>query len=351
MSNRVLRAIAAVLVLTAAFAVTAGGPARAALVETDVVVTGAGPGGGPHVRLWNTDGSDTGIGFFAYDPGFRGGVDVVMADVTGDGTDEIITGAGPGGGPHVRVFSSTGTALGGFFPYAVGFTGGVFVGAAQIDEDDAWEIVTGAGAGGGPHVKIFDWSGSTGTEARSFFPFDPAFKGGVQATGVWTDPVATTQNIVAAAGPGGGPHVRVVTATGSPTPTSFFPYATDFRGGVNVAVADLNGDDQSEIITGPGPGGGPHVRAFNTDGTPHPPTNFFAYASTFRGGADVGGYYQAADALSESIVTGAGPGGGPHVKGFNENNTTTALSLFAYASNFTGGVRVAGGLALVDDGT
>ena len=76
-----------------------------------------------------------GPGFMAYDPAFTGGARVA-ATTDADGSLIIVTGVGSGGGAHVRVFrlDNPGTGLvtglgGGFFAYDIGFTGGVNVGA------------------------------------------------------------------------------------------------------------------------------------------------------------------------------------------------------------------------------
>jgi hypothetical protein len=37
-------------------------------------------------------------------------------------------------------------------------------------------------------------------------------------------------------------------------------YSPNFQGGVYVAAGDVNGDGTPDIITGPGSGGGAHVR-------------------------------------------------------------------------------------------
>jgi hypothetical protein len=142
------------------------------------------------------------------------------------------------------------------------------------------------------------------------------------------------------AGAGGLPIVKVYDA-GSHLIKSFLAYASAFRGGVRVATADVTGDGVLDIITAPGPGGGPHVRVF--DGVTFAVVKeFMAYDPLFTGGVFVAAARMNAQDANAEIITGAGAGGGPHVKVFDGATGATLSSFFAYDAAFRGGVSVAG---------
>ena len=116
--------------------------------------------------------------FDAFDPAFTGGVYVALGDVTGDQVADAVVGAGPGSPPQVKVFDGvTGLEIRSFLAYDHEFAGGVRVAVGDVTGDGRADIVTGAGPGGQPHVKVFD--GVTGLEYRSFLAYDPGFAGGV----------------------------------------------------------------------------------------------------------------------------------------------------------------------------
>jgi hypothetical protein len=65
----------------------------------------------------------------AYTESFTGGVRVAVNDGNGDGIADIVTGAGPSGGPHVKAFSFPALdLLFSFYSGEQSNTGGVFVG-------------------------------------------------------------------------------------------------------------------------------------------------------------------------------------------------------------------------------
>jgi hypothetical protein len=301
------------------------------------IIVGAGPGAGPHVKAFSGfSGAET-KSFAPYSASFQGGVRVATGDVNGDGLADIVTGAGPGAGPHVKVFDgSTGAELRSFFAYDGAFSGGVFVAAGDVDGDTFADVITGAGAGGAPHVKVFD--GATGAEVSSFNAYGPSFPGGVQvaAGDVNNDGFA---DIVTGAGAGGGPHVKVFDGVSGAELRSFFAYDGGFQGGVNVAAGDVDGDGFSDIITGVASGGAPHVKVFSGQ-TGSELQSFIAYSFSIDAGVTVAAGDINGDGKVE-IITGAGAGAGPHVKVFNGQTGAELQSFFAFDRGFTGGVFVA----------
>jgi len=118
--------------------------------------------------------------FFAYDSGFHGGVFVAAADFNGDGKADVVTGAGPGGGParHASSAGRTRPRLFNFFAYDAGFHGGVFVAAGERDRRrHARRGDRGPAPAAGRPSRRFD--GKTGAELLSFYAFDAKYAGGV----------------------------------------------------------------------------------------------------------------------------------------------------------------------------
>jgi hypothetical protein len=95
----------------------------------------------PQVKVFSGVDNSELFSFLAYDPGFAGGVRVAAADLDGDGKADIITGAGPGGLPQVKVFSGAdGSLLSTFLADAPGYTGGIFV-AAEVPEPSTMTLI------------------------------------------------------------------------------------------------------------------------------------------------------------------------------------------------------------------
>lgn len=262
-------------------------------------------GAPPTVRVVAEDGTEA-ARFDAYDPAFAGGVRVAMGDVDGDGVDEIVTAPGPGGGPQVRVFEQDGTARSQFFAFETSSRTGVTVTVADVDGNGTDEIVVGEDAGGSGRVRVFDLRGTASDEFR---PFGET-RAGVRVAGADVDGNGTDE-IASSRGAGYGPEVRVTDREGTAR-GAFDAYAPTYDRGTYVSAGDLDGDGADEIVTGTDAGGGPQVRVF--DGTGGVLGSFFAYDSAFRGGVRVtvgriGG--------RDAIVAAPGPGGGPQVRAFD----------------------------------
>lgn len=275
-------------------------------------------------------------------PGFVGEAHVAVGDFNNDGINDFVTAAGAGAGPHVRVFNgANGQEIFGFFAYGADFVGGVWVATGDVNNDGTDDIVTGPDTGGGPHIRVFD--GLTGTLIENFMAdtLGLDFTGGVRVASADVDGLAG-DDIILGFGPGSLPLVQVFTSDGDPNtlPTlfrSFNAYDPSVRAGVFVAAADFGGgvgnaqDGFADIVTGAGQGGGSHVRIFNGN-TLAEMESFFAYGSAFFGGVRVATGDVANDANGmpsrdriPELLTAPGFGGQPHVRAFSiDANPLTA---------------------------
>jgi hypothetical protein len=292
-------------------------------------------GGSSTVTLYDpVTGAETGTAIPF--PGFSGPIKVVSGDFNNDGVADIIAGAGFGGGPAIAILNSqTGEVMEAFFAFDQAFTGGVFVAVQDVNGDGILDIIAGAGPTGGPEVRIFD--GSNLTVLRSFFAYAEDFTGGVSVASIDFNNDGIL-DLVTGAGPGGAPHVKVFDGATNAIISQWYAYATDFTGGVFVAIGDIGNDGTFEVVTGAGAGGSPVVAVWDPN-TGALLAQFMAYAEDFTGGVRVGINDGNTDGIAD-ILTGAGPGGGPQVNVFNFPALDLLFSFYSGDPANTGGVFV-----------
>ncbi len=236
------------------------------LPAAGLTAVGSGAGETPALAAFNPDGS---VRFrLALDPAqFAGGVRVAVGDVDGDGAPDIVAAPGPGARPVVRVFSGVGgEELSATLAFEESFTGGLFVAAGDFDGDGAADVVVTPDQGGGPRVRVL--GGRGGVLADFFGIDDPAFRGGARAAAGDIDGDGR-DDLVVAAGFGGGPRVAVYggTGVGAGDPRhvagDFFAFEPGLRNGAYPATGDIDGDGRADLAFAAGPGGGPRVLALS----------------------------------------------------------------------------------------
>ena len=252
----------------AAYAGLFQGGVRVALGDVDgdrqpETITGPGPGMEPEIAVFSQtweESIDRGTRlahFLAFEPEFRGGVHVAAGDIDGDGSTEIVVGAGPGRPPEVRVFDRRGRQRLSFLAFEPGHTGGVSVGAGDLDADGRAEIVVGT-LSAPARIRTFDGGDPLGP---MIVPF-PGDDRGVRVA--VADPAGTGRGLVLATSAAGDrPIVALIDPfTGAPLRTVELGLARG-SSGLYVAAGDLDRDGRDEVVLTPGWGGGATVRVLD----------------------------------------------------------------------------------------
>ena len=341
--------------------------------ETPIYATGAGAGGGPAVNVYSGIDNSVLASFFAFEEDFTGGVQTAVADVNNDGISDVIVGAGAGGGPRVIVYDGATnftTQLFDFFAFSTEFSGGVDVAGGDFNADGFADIVVGAGPGGGPQVSIFD--GRTGNVLTQFFAYDQSFSGGVTVA-VGDVDGSSFNSVITGAGAGGGSHVKSFRNSRffmiGDTPIlpgnqsismnltgEFMAYEAAYTGGVQVAVGLNSGTPFGgfyRILTGTLTAG-PEVtiwQAMENHGTTmdtpdvifEKVADFFAFDSNFTSGVRVG---SVAVSNGSDFLAATGSGISTLVRRFSllpgASQPTLEEEFSPYSPLFDGGANLGG---------
>jgi hypothetical protein len=247
----------------------------------DEMMTAPGRNREPEVRVFTLDGKavEGFPSFLVYDPAFRGGVHLTVADVNHDRKPDLIT-VPSLGAADVRVFLNQApltpafqaTPDISFQAFPVASIGGAVVAAGDMGQllengsfvnipDGRAEIVVATGGGTTATVSVFDVSGAVPACVQTFFPFTavtPNFAGGVSLDVAWidqdSDPGQDPPDILVGMGVNGTSRIEVWTWDPSQAslsmvgaiPKAFTGASSNAQ--VNVAAMDTNGDEIADAI-------------------------------------------------------------------------------------------------------
>lgn len=222
-----------------------------------------------------------------YGARYRDGVRVATGDLDNDGIPDVAVAPGRMAAPVVKVFNGVpqagvqGTEIAGLripasATYGAKYVDGVTIAVGDVLGDTLNEIVI-TPSRGRAIVKVFENTLVAGspyarfgkTPARTFDAFT-ALKGYIGGGSLAIGDTAGLgkQQIVVGSGVGtnGRVHVfdvRRAAAAYAPLRTIVDPTLPAIRGGLHVAVGDIDGDGRADIVTGAGAGSGAWVRGYS----------------------------------------------------------------------------------------
>ncbi|MBI2426721.1 MAG: L,D-transpeptidase family protein [Candidatus Kerfeldbacteria bacterium] len=292
----------------------------------------------PEIRIFHPNTLAQERSFFAFDGKFKGGASIAVGDVGTDGIPEIVVGAGPNGGPTIAIYRKDGSLIKSFYAYDRTMKTGVNVAVGDLNGDGRGEIITSPETGRA-HIRVFNSRGEEQFTPGGFMAYSNDHIGGAHVAAADIDGDGKDE-IVTSAGYNSSGHVRGFNKWGTYIGFDIFPFASSHRGGAVVARANVDGGPEDELVIGVRALGQSFVKVYKTNAAKTILFETRAFTPTFTGGVNVAGGDIDNDGKDEIFVA-ASKGGGPHIQMYETNGDEITRDLFAYESDYRGGVSLA----------
>ena len=231
------------------------------------------------VRLVNPETGAIIRSFDAYEPGFRGGVQAAIGDLDGNGSLEIVTAPGRGRVGEIRVFTTEGVELRQYrtLPFGANWKGGVNLAVGDVNGDGRDDIAAAMASGRGDVRVFLSVAGAdpiSDAPFRAFSPFAAGYGGGATVAladmGTFTNPGASDASrpdgkaeLIIGSGPSIAPSVQVYDVASTRLLDTIRPFSPDRKGGVNVAASRVNGDLIPDLIISEGRSSRPTTEVYD----------------------------------------------------------------------------------------
>ncbi len=301
---------------------------------------------GGEVKAYNHDGELI-FNVKPFGDSFTGGINVACGDIDGDGISEIVVAQVTSMG-EIKAYKYDGTFSGLEIFSVTPFRGltGVNITTADYDGDNQAEIIV-AEVRGGKYVKVYKYKGNS--SLRSIFktkPFGRRFKGGINIATGDINGDGKYEIILSQASKGG--KVKVFGYKKGRNGKSrkklivkYRPFGKGFKGGINIAAGKFSAFDTNDVIAmAPASNGGTiwaytYSKGFKLNA-------FFSdtpFGPSYEDGINLTMDDIDSDNFEEIIATQAFNGGS--VKGYKDNGTRRGLDLFSFTpfDGFTGGIN------------
>jgi len=233
-------------------------------VPGDEIIVSAGKPGKPYVRIYS-DEQELLRQFYAFDSSNRRGVDVAVGDTNGDGIQEIIAGVSTSKGPRVAIYTFENPSVTKQAEFSVFGRSGydLRVSAGDVYGEGKDQLIVSLDAGSVPSVHIYD---ETGKLLKAKHVAESIFRGGIDVASADVTGDVKDELIVSKIYGKYSSSLIQVFASDLKRIKAFYSHGSKHRGGVHLDAGNtIQSTPKAEIVTMPNDGY-PTLKHFNFDG-------------------------------------------------------------------------------------